>query len=240
MRFINIKAEVDPVDYKAFAFPYKGVVFDMDGVLVDTEYLEQRYLEEYAIDSGLDVSDGERMALAGSSGADFYGAIVRWWDRAGVPLDIAGARASYAAYVKGEYTDDYQSVMNQGVPETLRALKEMGVKVALASSSGKKTIDKVLSDCKIAQLFDVVVSGEEFRQSKPNPEIYLHTLERLGLCADDCCCVEDSVPGITAGKAAGLTVLAKREERFGFSQDNADEIIDQIPDLLRRAEPAGV
>lgn len=94
MRFINIKAEVDPADYRAFAFPYKGVVFDMDGVLVDTEYLEQRYLEEYAIDSGLDVSDGERMALVGSSGADFYGAIVRWWDRAGVSLDIAGARAS--------------------------------------------------------------------------------------------------------------------------------------------------
>ena len=49
MRFINIKAEVDPVDYKAFAFPYKGVVFDMDGVLVDTEYLEQRYLEDAAL-----------------------------------------------------------------------------------------------------------------------------------------------------------------------------------------------
>ena len=68
MRFINIKAEVDPVDYKPLAFPYKGVVFDMDGVLVDTGYLEQRHLEEYAIDSGLDVSDGERMAFVGSSG----------------------------------------------------------------------------------------------------------------------------------------------------------------------------
>lgn len=237
MRFIQVKAEVDPADYKAFAFPYKGVVFDMDGVLVDTEYLEQRYLAEYVADSGLSVSDEERMALVGSSGKDFYGAIVRWWGRAGKRLDIEGAKASYSAYVNGEYADDHLSVMNQGVPETLRALREMGVRVALASSSSKKTIEKVLSDCGIASLFDVVVSGEEFFESKPNPEIYIHTLDRLGLCADECCCVEDSVPGIAAGKAAGLTVFAKREERFGFSQDDADEIIDQLPDLLKHAEP---
>ena len=87
---------------------------------------------------------------------------------------------------------------------------------------------------------EIIYSIYQYMEESSKKEIYLHTLERLGLCADDCCCVEDSVPGITAGKAAGLTVLAKREERFGFSQDSADEIIDQIPDLLRRAEPAGV
>ena len=57
-------------------------------------------------------------------------------------------------------------------------------------------------------------------------------LDLLGLPANRCCCVEDSVPGITAGKRAGLTVIAKREERFGFSQDAADKIIDQLPELL--------
>lgn len=237
MRFIHVEAEVDPADYEAFAFPYRGVVFDMDGVLVDTEYLEQRHLADYIIDYGLDASDEERMALVGSSGKDFYGAMARWWERSGKALDIDGVKMSYSSYVKGEYTDNYLSVMNQGVPETLRALKRMGVRVALASSSRRETIEKVLSDCGISSLFDVVVSGEEFRESKPNPEIYLHTIERLGLSSNECCCVEDSVPGITAGKTAGLTVFAKREERFGFSQEAADEIIDQVPDLLDRACP---
>lgn len=232
MRFIEIKADFDPADYEEFSFPYKGAVFDMDGVLVDTEYLEQRYLAEYIIDNALDASDAERMALVGSSGAAFYGALSRWWARVGVAMSLDDVKSSYNAYVKGEYAEDFSSVMNQGVPETLRALKGMGVSVALASSSSKRTIEKVLSDCGIASLFDVVVSGEEFLESKPNPEIYLHTLERLGLRAAECCCVEDSVPGIAAGKAAGLTVIAKREERFGFNQDDADAIIDQIPDLL--------
>ena len=56
--------------------------------------------------------------------------------------------------------------------------------------------------------------------------------ELLGLDPAVCCCVEDSPYGIEAGKRAGLTVFAKREERFGFSQDEADAIIDGVPDLL--------
>lgn len=90
----------------------------------------------------------------------------------------------------------------------------------------------VLGQCGIADAFEAIVSGEQFHESKPNPEIYLHTLDVLGLPASACCCVEDSVYGIEAGKRAGLTVVAKREERFGFSQDEADVIIDAIPDLL--------
>ena len=73
------------------------------------------------------------------------------------------------------------------------------------------------------------------RKRKPEPDIYLHALDLLGLPANRCCCVEDSVPGITAGKRAGLTVIAKREGRFGFSQDAADKIIDQLPELLELA-----
>ena len=94
-------------------------------------------------------------------------------------------------------------------------------------------ITHVLDVCGLTGAFEYVTSGEQFHESKPNPEIYLHTLDLLGLPASVCCCVEDSVPGITAGKAAGLTVIAKREDRFGFSQDAADFIVDSIPDVLK-------
>ena len=90
----------------------------------------------------------------------------------------------------------------------------------------------VLGQCGIRDYFEVIVSGEQFRESKPDPEIYLHTMECLGLEPSECCCIEDSKFGITAGKRAGLTVFAKREERFGFSQASADQILDSVPDLL--------
>lgn len=106
------------------------------------------------------------------------------------------------------------------------------MRLALASSSSHRNIARVLADCGLGGFFEVVTSGEQFHESKPNPEIYLHTLESLGLSAIDCCCVEDSLPGIAAGRVAGLTVIAKREERFGFTQDAADAIIDSIPDVL--------
>ena len=94
----------------------------------------------------------------------------------------------------------------------------------------------MLDQLGIADAFELVVSGAELRESKPNPAIYLLTLEQLGLPAAACCCIEDSVPGITAGKRAGLTVFARREERFGFSQAEADAILDRVDDILKVTE----
>ncbi len=100
--------------------------------------------------------------------------------------------------------------------------KRQPVEVALASSSPLQNILEVLDACGIRESFEAVTSGEQFRESNPDPGIYLHTLALLDLSARDCCCVEDSMPGITAGKRAGPTVYAKREDRFGFSQEAAD------------------
>ena len=112
-------------------------------------------------------------------------------------------------------------------------LRERNVRVALASSSPRSNIREVLAACGLAHAFEVVMSGAELAESKPNPAIYLHTLKLLGLPAEACCCIEDSVPGITAGKRAGLTVIARRETRFGFVQDAADVIVDRVDDVLR-------
>ena len=215
-------------------FPFAAVIFDMDGVLVDSEAAYKEELRAFGKHLGLRVTERELNNQVGSSHQDFVRLLADWFSRAGRPMAGEEALAAYRAWA-AQKPIDFRSLLFPGVRELLSELHRRGVRTALASSSPMRDIRAVLAACHLEGRFEVVVSGEQFRQSKPDPEIYLHALELLDLPASICCCVEDSVPGITAGKAAGLTVFARREERFGFSQDAADMIIDAVPDLLTAA-----
>lgn len=215
-------------------FPFAAVIFDMDGVIVDTEKFYLGTLAKLFEAEGIEVPFEDLCVTVGASYKDFKRNLVRWFELGGEHLAEEEALARYNVWEERNQPD-FAALLNHGVVETIAELKRRGVRVALASSSPMPNILLVLEACGLSDAFELVTSGEQFHESKPNPEIYLHTLENLGLPAGDCCCVEDSVPGITAGKAAGLTVFAKREDRFGFTQEAADRIIDAIPDLLEAA-----
>lgn len=212
-------------------FPYQAVIFDMDGVIVDSERFYYDQLDEMYSAEGIFVPREELCRAVGASYKDFKSNLVRWFAMGGVDLSPEEAEARYDAWA-AVHPADYAALLNPGVRETVAELKDLGVRVALASSSPMDNIMHVLEVCGLSDAFEHVASGEQFLESKPNPEIYLHTLDLLGLPATSCCCVEDSVPGIAAGKAAGLTVIAKREDRFGFSQELADAVVDSIADIL--------
>ena len=212
-------------------FPYQAVIFDMDGVIVDSERFYYDQLDEMYSAEGIFVPREELCRAVGASYKDFKSNLVRWFAMGGVDLSPEEAEARYDAWA-AVHPADYAALLNPGVRETVAELKGLGVRVALASSSPMDNIMHVLEVCDLSDAFEHVTSGEQFLESKPNPEIYLHTLDLLGLPATSCCCVEDSVPGIAAGKAAGLTVIAKREDRFGFSQELADAVVDSISDIL--------
>lgn len=215
-------------------FPFAAVIFDMDGVIVDTEKFYLDTLARLFEAEGIEVPFEDLCVTVGASYKDFKRNLVRWFELGGEHLAEEEALARYNVWEERNQPD-FAALLNHGVVETIAELKRRGVRVALASSSPMSNILLVLEACGLSDAFELVTSGEQFHESKPNPEIYLHTLENLGLPAGDCCCVEDSVPGITAGKAAGLTVFAKREDRFGFTQEAADRIIDATPDLLEAA-----
>lgn len=212
-------------------FPYKAVIFDMDGVIVDTEAYYQREQRRFVNEMGLNVSDREILDLVGQSHQTFQRVLADWWSRAGRELTLDAAEQTYRDW-EALHPCDYKAILNPGVADTIDELRSRRVRVALASSSPMDSILAVLEACDLSDKFELIVSGKDFHESKPNPAIYLYAIEKLDLDASECCCIEDSVPGIAAGKAAGLTVFAKREDRFGFSQDRADAIIDQIPDIL--------
>lgn len=210
----------------------EAVIFDMDGVLVDSEFVYRQGHAAYFASVGVAVSPEELNQLAGSSRKVERVLYEQWWERS-LGERISGEEIERR---EDEYWDahpiSYREIMNPGVPETLEELRSLGLRLAVASSSPLSHIEKVLAECGIDGYFEVVESGDELHQSKPNPEIYLLTLDKLGLSADVCCAVEDSDPGIQAARSAGLYTIAKREERFGFTQLGADVMVDEIPGVI--------
>lgn len=210
-----------------------AVVFDMDGVLIDSEYVYRDEIGRFFSANGIDLSVDTLNAQVGASHKDYLAFLEKWWER-GKGEKVPGPELARKvdAFNRAEGPLDYAAILNPGVPETLSELKEQGYRLALASSSLIGNIRHVLDVCGLTDAFELIVSGGDFHESKPNPEIYLHTVAELGLEPEQCAAVEDSIPGITAARRAGLTVIAKREERFGFSQDGADYIADDVPAVL--------
>ncbi len=127
---------------------------------------------------------------------------------------------------------DYKKIFRPEALTTVQELKRRGYRVALASSTGPKLIARILEETGMRPEFDLIVSGKQFKQSKPNPEIYLYTASVLKVPAEECFALEDSTVGIQAGKGAGMTVAALKDDRFGFDQSLADYQVDKISDIL--------
>ena len=133
----------------------------------------------------------------------------------------------------------YPDILRKEVRPLLHELKQMGLQVALASSSSRECIEQVLTQCEIRELFDCIVSGHEFTRSKPDPEIYRFTMDKLGRKPEECLIVEDSTYGVQAGTAAGGVVAALRDERFPFDQRAAQLHIDSLAELPALAACGG-
>ena len=96
----------------------------------------------------------------------------------------------------------------------------------------KADILRALEENQLQGFFDVVLSGEEFKESKPNPEIYLTALNQLGVEANKALIIEDSEKGIAAGVAAGVEVWAIKDNRSGMNQEDANGLLDSLKDVL--------
>lgn len=201
------------------------VIFDMDGVIIDSEVIYIDFFKKVLQDFDVEISEEDLFSLAGLSQQKTDEFLKSKLNRK--PEEV------YSLMKK--YIDDdkinYSSIVMDGFYPLLKELKRKNFKIALASSSPKKTINNVLEELDIKDEFDAVISGEDFKESKPNPEIYIKTCEILGVRPKDAIAIEDSDYGIDSAKNAGLTVIARRENRFNFKQDKADFIVDNLQDI---------
>ena len=200
----------------------RAVIFDMDGVLVDSEmlYLNLRY--QFAKGKNPEVTLEELYPTVGRSSEGSWGIVAKAVDNGMTWQELL---AEYKEKVVVTYPSmDFTEVFRKEAPDVLR-------KLALASSNGLAIVEKILRDNGIRDFFEVVVSGESFRKSKPDPEIYIHTAAVLGIDTKDCLVAEDSTAGITAAHLAGMQVAAVIDDRFGFDRSLADFEVEKIMDI---------
>lgn len=201
----------------------KAVIFDMDGVLIDSEpfYFQRRM--DFFKEKGIRPGSNKFEDYVGNSEKQTWELLVS---------ENASKRnvlhQEYLEYKK-HHGIDFTKALRSSVPHVLSKLKENGVSIGLASSSPRNEIDKMLADCQLKKYFSFTISGEEVKESKPNPEIYL--ISREALKCDDCFAVEDSTLGIASAKAAGIFTVALKQA-FPMDQQAADIIIDELGDFL--------
>ncbi len=216
-----------------------AVIFDMDGVLFDTEAYYQQLVHDFYAELGLELPREELWRLPGRSAQVYQEAMMGWWKSFEGLSDEERRSGPFERFDSwcDEHEVPAEYLLNPGVPETLAELRRKGIVLALATSSPASDISSLIDPTDIRRFFSVIVSGEDFSESKPNPEIYLHVLHELEADASDAIAVEDSDTGIAAALAANLAVAAKRERRFGFTQRGATWFVDKIPELLDVVEP---
>lgn len=207
----------------------KAVIFDMDGVMIDSEMEYLKYDLEFARTKNPAIRMEQLYGMVGLSREDAWSWMAKeinngqtwkelWKD---FQIDANAFRQM-----------DYCRIYRRETTGLLRQLREYGLRLALASSTRMEVIRKVLDANGIGGYFTVVVSGQQFKRSKPDPEIYHFTAEALGLSERECFVIEDSTYGITAASLAGMKVAALIDERFGFDRSRADYQVKKLTDIL--------
>lgn len=210
----------------------QSVIFDMDGVLIDSEihYLQHDF--EFARTKNPDITIDQLYGMVGASQKDAWQVMA---DAIGTGQTWEEVRSEYKSTINVYSYMDYRAIFRQEAVPVLRQLRAYNYSVALASSTQMEIIRRVLSENEIAEYFQVVVSGSQFKQSKPNPEIYHYTASQLHTPENQCLVIEDSTLGITAASRAGMTIAALIDDRFGFDRSLADyeiKSLTEIPGIL--------
>ena len=206
-----------------------GVIFDLDGVLVDTGWAHRQSWYDLAEKEGLSMTDE---FFYRTFGMQNYMIIPMLLGR-DVPPDEVSRLSDWKEQRYREIIAE-KLTPAEGSKTLLCDLKNKGFFLAVGSSAPRANLELVLECTGLQDYFDAYVTGQDVTNSKPAPDTFLKAAEKLSLGAKNCVVVEDAVQGIEAGKAAGMPVVAVTTTRSREDLQKADIIVDSLAQLQAR------
>lgn len=203
----------------------KAVIFDMDGVIIQSEMLYQKRRNLFFKEHGIVVDEQFQKEVIGSNPVAMFAMIF--------PESFEKQISYLAKYnlFKKNFPINYSSILTEGIENLLEWLKNNKYRIALASSGEYSILVHVLKETNLDDYFEVVVSGADMPKSKPAPDVYLEAVRQLGLLPEECLAIEDSTHGIKAAVSAGLECLALRPKGYDIDQTSATKIILSLNDV---------
>ena len=214
----------------------KGIIFDLDGVIVDTAKFHYLAWRKLANRMGFDISLHQNEQLKGVSRARSLENILSWGNKRVSATEFDRLMASKNEEYLASISNMSEKDLLPGVGPVLEFLKENHIPYALGSASKNSRV--ILKSLKIHESFTAIVDGNDVSKAKPDPEVFLIAAEKLGLDPKDCIVFEDAQAGIEAAKAAGMTavgigdatVLGEADYNF---EDFTEITIDVLKDILK-------
>ncbi|MEO8470466.1 MAG: HAD family phosphatase [Chloroflexota bacterium] len=211
-----------------------AVIFDLDGVLVDSEIWWHEERVDWARQRGLLWTHEDSAHVMGANSSD-WARIMR--ERMALPPnEEAAIEDDIVARVVRRYADGTPEI--QGATDTVRAIAERWP-VAIASSAHRAVIDAALHETGLAAMIPIIVSSDDVAHGKPAPDVYLETARQLGVAPETCLVVEDSLNGVRAARAAGMIVVLVPNESIPPAP-GASELADLVLVRLADLDPASV
>jgi HAD superfamily hydrolase (TIGR01509 family) len=205
----------------------RAVIFDMDGVIVDSEPYSMQALLDILRQYGVEPTEDDlRRSYGRRVRDDFVDYFSRYGVTADVNIAIAHKHARYYHLAAGHLQPF------PGVMLLLKRLHDHGYRLALASSGDRVKVAFGMQALGLNGTFEAIVSGDDVTNSKPDPEIYLTAAQRIGVSAAECMAIEDAPAGIEAAKRAGMCCMAVTNSVAREQLQKADLIVDSLADDL--------
>lgn len=218
MKEVNEMSIVEP---EIEVLPFKAIIFDMDGTLLESTTGDYKAWEKVFNDYGKQLTYQDYVPLLGIKSAEVIRKVLGVLNEDDVTRIL---KEKYDYFVEYVTANPVQPVDH--AEDLLKALQGQDVLVGLATSSRRPKVDMIFEQLGYFQYFDTIVTGNEIENSKPAPDIFLKAAERLGLQPDECVVVEDGPIGVQAAKNANMKCIAITTTHPAEKLQQADMIID--------------